>query len=113
MPLPRISLSTLALCAGLFASPALAQAINGQYDAYSCHSGPISDSVLRITWPTLSFHESTCTISESIAGAENTYLMHCSGEGEYWASQIRITPQVGGDLVINIRGSDTVFRRCN
>ena len=94
------------------AAPVAAQSINGSYDGYACQTEYRSQLALDIAWPEITFFESSCSITGSVAGAANTYTTSCSGEGEEWTGQIGLSPMAGGSLVVNLNGANTTYNRC-
>jgi hypothetical protein len=104
--------AALGLAALGLATAADAQAINGRYDGTSCSSDYRGELALDIAWPVITFYESECQVTGTVAGAVNTYTTTCSGEGSTWDGQIGLWPQVDGSLVLDLYGETTTYSRC-
>ncbi len=93
---------------------AMAQ-VEGTY-SLDCAAGTMSDGRVTVGKGTISFHESTCTLTDPVAVRGMTdavlYDATCTGEGESWTRRILLMPASDGGLVRVEDGYAVTYARC-
>lgn len=68
---------------------------------------------IKIKTGSIDFYESSCTfVSGKDSGTTRIIKSKCSGEGQEWNSEIRITPS-GENIILSDENSKTVYHRCS